>query len=224
VEEVGIDLGLKAIATTSEGEVIEHGRWYRDAQEKLAGLQRRASWYEARKKLVPRGIAKRLAKAHRKVARQRADALHKASTDLIDRHQRVAVGDLNAKALARGPFAKSALDAGIGMFKGMLLYKAQQSGRTVLLVDERYTSQTCSHCWALTGPRGVNGLAVRLWVCRACGVTHDRDVNAARVTLARSRPGPPSADADPAERPEPVPPAQAHRLREAGTGPATVEA
>jgi putative transposase len=196
-EEVGIDLGLKAIATTSEGDVLEHGRWFACAQEDLAYLQRRASWYQRRNKTVPRGIAKRIAKLHRKVARQRADALHKASRRIIERYQRVAVGNVSSRAIGRTRLSKSVHDAGWGMFKSMLLYKGQQTGRMVFVVDEKYTSRACSSCGALAGPKGVNGLDVRQWMCRECGVTHDRDINAARNILARSRSGAPSADSHP---------------------------
>ena len=64
--------------------------------------------------------------------------------------------------------AKSVLDAGWGMLKGFLEYKSQQAARSFEVVSERNTSVTCSTCGALTGPRGVNGLTVRFWVCSDC--------------------------------------------------------
>jgi transposase len=79
------------------------------------------------------------------------------------------------------------LDSGWGMLKGFLEYKSQQAARTFEVVNERNTSVTCSACGALSGPRGVNGLIVRSWVCRDCGESHDRDVNAARNILIGSR-------------------------------------
>jgi ribosomal protein L37AE/L43A len=66
-------------------------------------------------------------------------------------------------------------------------YKSQQAARTFEVVNERHTSGTCSTCGALSGPRGVNGLTVRSWICRDCGESHDRDVNAARNILIGSR-------------------------------------
>src|SRR5258708_17906442 len=83
--------------------------------------------------------------------------------------------------------AKSVLDAGWGMLKTQLQYKGQQAGRSVLIVSERNTTRTCSSCKALTGPTGLDMLDVRIWVCSACGDTHDRDVNAARNTLSAGR-------------------------------------
>jgi transposase len=83
--------------------------------------------------------------------------------------------------------AKSVLDSGWGMVKNMLDYKSQQAARTFQVVNESYTSVACSSCGAISGPRGVNGLIVRSWICSECGDSHDRDVNAARNILIRSR-------------------------------------
>jgi transposase len=79
--------------------------------------------------------------------------------------------------------AKSVLDAGWGMLKTQLHYKGQQAGRSVI-ISERDSTRTCSSCKALTGPTGLDMLVVRIWVCSACGVTHDRDVNSARNHLS----------------------------------------
>jgi putative transposase len=83
--------------------------------------------------------------------------------------------------------AKSVLDSGWGMLKNFLDYKSQQAARMFEVVNERNTSITCSTCGALSGPRGVNGLTVRAWICRDCGESLDRDVNAARNILLGSR-------------------------------------
>jgi transposase len=87
--------------------------------------------------------------------------------------------------------AKSVLDAGWGMLKAQLLYKGQQAGRSVQVASESYSTRVCGNCGAITGPKGVEQLVVRHWMCSACGDTHDRDVNAARNILAGSRCGPP---------------------------------
>ena len=92
-------------------------------------------------------------------------------------------GDVSSTKLARTRMAKSVLDAVWGMLKTFLLYKCQQAGRSVEVVNERYTSRTCSNCGTLSGPQGVNGLRVREWRCADCGSVHDRDVNAARNIL-----------------------------------------
>jgi transposase len=106
---------------------------------------------------------------------------------MVDRYQNIVVGDVSSLKLARTRIAKSVLDSGWGMLKGFLAYKSQQAARTFEVTSERNTSVTCFPCGALTGPRGINGLIVRSWVCSNCGVLNDRDVNAARNTLIGSR-------------------------------------
>ena len=83
--------------------------------------------------------------------------------------------------------AQSVLDSGWGMLKRFLAYKCEHAARGFEVTSERNTSVTCSACGARSGPRGVNGLIVRSWVCRDCGESHDRDVNAARNILIGSR-------------------------------------
>jgi putative transposase len=201
-ESVGIDLGLKNIATTSDGEKLEAGRWTRGYAQKLAMAQRRGHL----------GQAKRI---HRKISRCRADALHKFSRSIVERYQTIVVGDLSSLKLARTRMAKSVLDAGWGMLKTQLQYKGQQAGRSVQVVSEKYSTRACGNCGAFTGPKGVGQLVVRLWMCAACGDTHDRDVNAARNILAGSRCGPPSAGTS--HRPHPIAPSSATRARKART-------
>jgi IS605 OrfB family transposase len=166
-ESVGIDLGLKAVAVTSDGERFRAGQFYRQAEARLALLQRRGH----------RRQAKRL---HRKVARQRQDACHKFSRSMVDRYQNIYVGDVSSPKLARTRMAKSVHDAGWGMLRRMLQYKGEHAGRSVIIVDERDTSRVCSSCGAPFGPSGLRHLVVRTWQCALCGDWHDRDVNAAR--------------------------------------------
>jgi IS605 OrfB family transposase len=173
-EEVGIDLGIKCIAATSDGDRLEAGRWTRRYAEKLASAQRRGHKRQAKR-------------IHRKAARCRADALHKFSRKMVDRYQKIVVGDVSNLKLVQTRMAKSVLDSGWGMLKGFLAYKCAYAARSFEVTNERYTSVTCSDCRALSGPRGVNGLIVRFWVCSNCGELHDRDVNAARNTLIGSR-------------------------------------
>jgi putative transposase len=201
-ESVGIDLGLKTIATTSEGEKLEAGRWTQRYADELAMAQRRGHRKQA--KLI-----------HRKAARCRADALHKFSRSIVDRYQTIVVGDVSTLKLAKTRIAKSVLDSGWGMLKTQLQYKGQQAGRSVYIVSESYSTRVCGNCGALTGPKGVGQLVVRQWVCSACGDTHDRDVNAARNILAGSRCGPPSAGTS--LRPHPIVPGRPSRARKART-------
>lgn len=172
-ESVGVDLGLKTIATTSDGDTLEAGRWTQRNAERLAMAQRR-------------GHKKQAKRIHRKIKRQRQDALHKFSRKLVNKYQYIAIGDVSSSRLAKTKMAKSVLDSGWGELKTQLQYKGEHAGRSVKVVDEHYTSITCSLCGSLSGPRGVNGLTVRRWICADCGESHDRDVNAALNILRRA--------------------------------------
>jgi IS605 OrfB family transposase len=172
VSELGIDLGLKELASFSDGRPsIQAEKFYRGLEPALAVAQR------ARKKGRTRAL-------HAKVANRRRDFLHKLSSSLVKECSRIFVGDVNAAALAQTRLAKSVLDAGWSSFRTMLQYKCADAGVWFEMVSERYSTQTCSSCRARTGPKGVAGLGMRGWVCVTCGAVHDRDVNAARNILA----------------------------------------
>jgi putative transposase len=176
--EVGIDLGLKSTAATSDGVKLQAGHFYRAIEPKIAQAQRRGH----------RRQAKRL---HRTAARRRQHALHQFSSKIVKEYQTIVVGDVSSLKLARTRMAKSVLDAGWGILKTQLQYKGQQAGRCVQIVNESNTTRACSSCKALTGPAGLDMLVERIWTCTECGVTHDRDVNAARNILSAGR-SPPS--------------------------------
>jgi putative transposase len=201
-ESVGIDLGLKTIATTGDGDTLEAGRWTHAYADRLARAQRHGHKRQAKR-------------IQRKAARCRADALHKFSRKIIAQYQNIVIGDVSGLKLAKTRMAKSVLDSGWGMLKTQLQYKGQQAGRSVQVVSERYSTRACSSCGALTGPAGLDRLVVRKCVCGACGDTHDRDVNAARNILAGSRCGPPCAGTSP--RSHPIAPSSASRARKART-------
>ena len=165
---VGIDLGLKDVATCSDGEKLENSRFYRHMEEKLAIAQR------SRNKQRTRAI-------HAKIKNRRKDVLHKFSRRLVNRYGEIVVGDVSSQKLARTNMAKSVLDAGWGQLKTMLEYKCAHAGIVFKEVREGYTTRTCSACGSLSG---VNGLRIRDWECMECGVVHDRDVNAARNILS----------------------------------------
>jgi putative transposase len=173
-EAVGLDLGLKDTVATSDGDKLEAGRFYRHIEMKIAQAQRRGHKRQA----------KRL---HRTAARRRKEALHQFSRKIIDQYQTIIVGDVSSTQLAKTRMAKSVLDAGWGMLKAQLQYKGEYAGRSVRIVSERYTTQTCSSCGARTGPTGLDMCAVRTWMCSECGDTHDRDVNAAKNILSAGR-------------------------------------
>ena len=167
---VGIDLGLKECATTSAGDKLE-GRWYRANEKALATAQ------QARKK-------QRVKTLHAKTANQRKDALHKFSTALVQQNAAIFVGDVASAKLVKTKMAKSTLDAGWAMLKTMLEYKSHQAGIVFEEVNESYSTQTCSQCASIEGPKGLSGLGIRQWAC-GCGAVHDRVVNAARNIAAR---------------------------------------
>jgi putative transposase len=206
---VGIDLGLKSTATTSDGEKLVAGQFYRDIEQKIVSAQRRGHKRQA----------KRL---HRKAARRRRDALHKFSSHLVARYQTICVGDVSSLKLAKTRMAKSVLDAGWGMLKTQLQYKGQQAGRNVIIIDERNTTRACSSCGALTGPTGLDSLVVRTWVCSECGETHDRDVNAARNILSAGRCAPSVSGNE--SKPSEAPPSPTSRRRKARIRAPTVAA
>lgn len=165
---IGIDLGLKTLATLSDGGKIDNIRPLRQWAERLAVAQRA-------------GNGRRAKAIHIKIANVRKDYLHKVTTDLARTYALIAVGNVNSKRLARTRFAKSVLDAGWSMSRTMLKYKSAG----YVEVDEAFSTQACS----LTGelpperPKGIAGLGIRTWSCSSCGETHDRDENAAKNIL-----------------------------------------
>lgn len=174
--EVGIDLGLRTLATLSDGRKIEAPRTYRLWEDKLIVAER------ARRTNRVRSI-------HDKIACIRRDHHHKRSTQIVRQYGAIYVGDVNAPHLRRTNLVKSAMDAGWSTFRDMLRYKASRHGAQYAEVDEKLTTQTCSSCGALPPerPKGIAGLGIREWECSSCGAIHDRDVNAARNILALGR-------------------------------------
>jgi len=180
-DAVGVDLGLKDIATCSDGFTLEAGRWYRDQEKQLSVAQR------ARKTNRARAI-------NAKIANRRKDALHKFSRKLVNRCSHIVVGDVASAKLKKTKMAKSVSDAGWHSLKTMLKYKCEHAGVVYEEVNEANTTQTCSSCGAIpdSSPKGRAGLEMRAWDCGECGAHHDRDVNAAQNILALgSRHGPP---------------------------------
>ncbi len=173
---VGIDLGLKMLATLSDGSTIEAPRFYREAEAALACAQR------ARKR-------RRIKAIHAKIANRRLNFLHTRTSAIIAAFDYIVVGNVNAQGLAQTSMAKSVYDVGWSSFRTQLAYKAVKHGAWFEEVDERFTTQVCSHCGALpdTRPKGIADLGVREWCCSDCGAVHDRDLNAAVNILRRGR-------------------------------------
>jgi putative transposase len=130
------------------------------------------------------GILLRRARAiHAKIANRRKDFLHKTSANLVKQFGLIVVGDVSPSKISRTSMAKSVLDAGWSDLKAMLRYKSRlRGGGTCLEISEHLTTQACSECGSIAGPKGLAGLNERTWTC-GCGAEHDRDTNAARNIL-----------------------------------------
>ena len=174
---VGVDLGVKALATLSTGESFEGPKALRTLLTRLRRLSRALS----RKVKGSRNRAKaksRLAKLHARIANVRRDSLHQLSTSLTRRFHTIGIEDLNIKGMLRNRrLARAIADMGFHELRRQLEYKAAWRGGRVVLVDRWYpSSKLCSGCgYRLDGL----GLDVRHWTCPGCGACHDRDVNAA---------------------------------------------
>ena len=183
--EVGIDLGIRSFATLSDGVCIPSLKAAHRAERRLRVVQRALS----RKKPASRNRAKArliLARSHAAIARRRANHLHQASANLVRDYDLIAIEALNVKALARGNLAKSVRDAAWARFISMLRYKAERAGASLVEVNPRSTTQDCSGC----GSKVPKGLGDRQHECQHCGLSIDRDLNAARNILYRAGVGP----------------------------------
>jgi putative transposase len=169
---VGIDLGLKTLATLSTGQKIEAPRYYRKLEKKLATAQRAGN----------RDLAKAI---NERIKNKRCDHRHKWTTWLTRNYRAIFVGDVSSSKLAKTTMAKSIYDAGWYASKQALCYKASRHGGICDEVSELFTTQICSVCGAKppSRPRGIADLGIRDWVCSECGAHHDRDVNSARNHL-----------------------------------------
>jgi len=182
--DVGIDLGLTNLAVLSTGEVIENPRYLRRKARALARAQK--SLARKTKGSIRRAKAvRRVAVQHRKVRDTRLDAHHKLAHRIACDNQAIYVEDLAVSGLARTRLAKSVADAGWSTLVRLLEEKALRCHRTVVKVSRWFpSSRLCSECGFNSGKKPLD---VRSWTCTECGVTHDRDLNAARNILVEGR-------------------------------------
>jgi len=172
---VGVDVGIQHLLATSDHEVVDNPQWYRNAQAKLRILQRtvsrRTKGGSNRRKAV---LA--LQRQHEHISNSRKDFLNKLACSLMARYDFIALENLPIHGMVRHRHrSKSILDAGWGYLKQRLADKAVEAGRQVVLVNPSYTSKTCSSCGVL-----FEGLSLAdRWIECECGLSMDRDVNAA---------------------------------------------
>ena len=181
-ETVGIDLGLKEFAVTSDGDRLPHPRHMQRHEQRLKRYQRQMA--SKKKGSANRHKARRkMARHHARVVEARRDFLHKTTTSLVRRYDVIVIEDLNVAGMVRNRrLARAISCSGWAEFASMLEYKAARLGRRIVVIDRWYpSSKTCSVCGHLLAHLD---LGTRHWQYPRCGTRHDRDLNAARNILA----------------------------------------
>ena len=179
---VGLDMGIKDLVMTSDGVSYPNHKHIRKSERKLAKAQRQLS----RKQIGGRNRDKariKVAKIQEQIASQRADTLHKLTTQLVKDYDIICAEDLAVKNMMRNhKLSKSIADASWGELVRQLQYKCEWQHKSIVKVGRFFaSSQTCSDCGHQTIE--TKNLAIRQWECIKCGVLHDRDINAAKNIL-----------------------------------------
>lgn len=184
---VGIDLGVKTLATLSDGTIIDNPRCLAASERRLKRAQKAVS----RKTMGSNRRAKaraKVARIHTHVANQRLDAIHKATTWLAETYSEISVEDLNVAGMVKNHhLAKAVSDAAFAEFRRQLEYKTAKTGARLHVVDRWFaSSKTCSKCGRV---KAKLSLAERVYRCDGCGLVMDRDLNAAiNIKVAGSAP------------------------------------
>ncbi|GAB2818993.1 RNA-guided endonuclease TnpB family protein [Streptomyces chlorus] len=194
---LGLDWGVRETATTtSDAHDLPHAEHGRKAQTKLARYDRMTARRRPKKgKPASKGYreARKLrAKAHKKVARQRANTGRKWAKKVVRDHDVIAVENFRPKFLAKTTMARKAADAAIGATKAALIEMGRKHGRDIRLVHPAHTTMDCAHCDARA--KHALPLGERTYTCTACGTVSPRDKNSARVMLVRAALHPAGAD------------------------------
>ena len=177
-KDVGIDLGIKDFAITSDGDRFVNHKYLEQSLSKLAKLQKELSrktrggsnWNKARIKV---------ARLYEKITNQRKDVLHKLSKNIVESYDIICVESLQIKDMVKNrKLSRSILDVSWSEFVRQLSYKAEWYGKELVKIDSFYpSSQTCHECGYVN--KNTKDLNVRRWTCPNCHTSHDRDVNAA---------------------------------------------
>ena len=179
---VGIDVGLKAYYTDSEGNTVDNPRYYRKAEKRLKRLHRQLS-RKQKKSSSRKKARKQLAKAYLRVHRQREDFARKQASTLVSSHDLIAYEQLQIRNMVRNHhLAKSIHDAGWSTFLSWVKAYGSMYDVPIIAVAPQFTSQECSACGTLV----KKSLSVRTHICTGCGVVLDRDHNAALNILAKA--------------------------------------
>ena len=182
---MGVDVGLMSFATLSNGEQIENPRFYRRDEADLKRAQKlKDAAKNAQKWDENRHRKKALAHIHERIANRRSDFAHKRSRELVNTYQVIVFEDLEPQQMgaSRGRgMRKSIMDVAWSQFISMTISKAEDAGRSVILVNPRNTSKMCSDCGELVEKK----LSERVHTCPHCGLVMDRDRNAALNILQR---------------------------------------
>lgn len=181
-KKIGIDVGLKEFAITSDGVFFSNPKWFRKSEKRLKKLQKDLS----RKKKGSKNRNKarlKVAQLHEKISNQRKDFLQKVTTTLIRENQSIVIEDLRVKNMMQNhKLAKAISEVSWAEFRAMLEYKSKWYGRELIIAASNYaSSQLCSNCGNKSDQ--TKNLGCRTYICTVCGMVMDRDINASKNLL-----------------------------------------
>jgi putative transposase len=173
----GVDLGVKTLATMSDGSTVEGPKAFRSNLKKLKRLSRSLS-RKVKGSANRRKARAKIARMHARIANIRKDSLHKLTSELVNKFSVIGIEDLNIKGMmANGKLSRAIADMGFYEFRRQLGYKSEMVGARIVVADRWYpSSKMCSDCNHVVQ---TLPLSVREWTCLECGSVHERDRNAA---------------------------------------------